>query len=170
MTRHTEEHVREIDGMTVQVFLLDPIVAARVATRLSKVISEPLGLAASAFLGAGDRAENGPDEDVDSPLPSPSRRDVPDIIPKIVRAFTDRLDEGEVVETLKTMLGVVHVQGEGDGGTRPCKINQDFRGKTKTMFKVFAYALEVNFSDFFGGSGALGAVLAKARAAAQGLT
>jgi hypothetical protein len=161
--RQVENNTREIDGMTVEVFLLPPTHALKVLTRLSKIVGEPLGLAAGALLGDKPEESRG---DAEAPPASALQKDIPDaVIGKVLAAFTDRLDEGVVLDTLKLVLANVFVKTDGDAGTRKVNLEQDFLGKTLTMLKVFAFALEVNFSDFFAGASGSGAILKKAKAA-----
>lgn len=157
MGRDAENSTREIDGLKVEVFLLPPKQALKVLTRLSKIVGEPLGLAAGALLGGQKGAET-------EAVPLSAREVQVDVLGKAVAALTDRLDEQVVLDTVETLLGSVHVKTADDNGTRPVRMEHDFKGKTLTMLKVVAFALEVNFSDFFGASGVSGGLLAKARA------
>lgn len=161
MGRQVENNTREIDGMTVEVFLLPPTHALKVLTRLSKIVGEPLGLAAGALLADKPAESRG---DAEAPPASVATKDIPDaVIGKVLAAFTDRLDEGVVLDTLKLVMASVFVKTGDDAGTRKVNLEQDFLGKTLTMLKAFAFALEVNFSDFLAGAAANGAILAKAK-------
>lgn len=147
---------KEVGDLTVEVFMLPPKQAMKVLTRLTKVVGQPLGALASGLMGEkpGENAKGLADRD----LP-------PDIIERALVAFTDRLEEDMVTETIDIMFSVVHIQSGDDVGTRPIRMDTDFRGKTLLMLKVFAAALEVNFADFFSAGGGSGGLLAKARAA-----
>jgi len=161
MGRTVENNTREIDGMTAEVFLLPPTHALKVLTRLTKIVGEPLGLAAGALLGDKPAEPRG---DAEAPPASALQKDIPDaVIGKVLAAFTDRLDEAVVLDTLKLVMASVHIKTAEDAGTRTLNIDQDFRGRTLTMLKVFAFALEVNFSDFFAGAGGSAGILAKAK-------
>ncbi len=150
---------KTIDGVAFDFFFLSPKVAIKVLARIAKLIGEPLGNVADVVLkgGAGGKVSVAGLLNADlGGLP-------PDLLSRAVKSLVERLDEGEVIETVDAILEKVHMQGDGDKGTRPLRIETDFGGKIMLMFKVVGAALEVNYGDFFGaGSGLSGALAAAA--------
>lgn len=166
MARETVK--REIDGSLYEFHTMPAKAALKVLTRLTKVVGEPLGLLGDALLGGGKAGAVGAEGD--GLVKGALETDIPQgALGKVLAAVTDRLDENQVLETVELVLVSVYVQGPSDAGTRTIRFEQDFGGRMLTMLKVFAAALEVNFSDFFAAGGGAGAIMARARAAAGSL-
>lgn len=153
-----ESQKKQIDDSEYEFFALPPADALKVLTRLSKLVLEPMGMLGDALSG-GNGADKKKDDSIVGLL---DRKLPPDTFAKAIRAFVGRLDEDEVLATVKIVLAKCYVQGPDDKGTRPIKLDSDFSGRVGHLLKVVAGALEYNFSDFFPASGGgLGGLLDK---------
>ncbi len=146
---------RTIDGVEFEFYPMSPKLSLRVLTRLTKVLGEPFALVGDLISGLKpekpDAAATGGELGAsggglrslfDAKLP-------PEAFAKVARAFVTKLDEAEVVQTVEEVLGSVHGKMPGAAGTRRLMLETDFAGEAGLMLKVFAAALEVNFSSFF---------------------
>lgn len=81
-----------------------------------------------------------------------------EIVSEALMALSETLDENEWEKTAKMLMGVVTISGQE---IKDFEIR--FRGKTFTLFRIYAAVIMVNYKDFFGGLAGLKG-LAKARA------
>jgi len=134
-----DSQTKSIDGCGYTVYMLPPKVARKILVRIFQVLGPSLGEAFSR------------DEEKLSAAIGP-----------IIREFTDRLSDDDL-EWMMTALADVTMIDPGGGKTIPLKgvFDGHFQGKIGSMLRWFAFALEVQFSDFFGDSvGGLGQLLA----------
>jgi hypothetical protein len=116
---------KEIEGVRYTISQFPARKAAKILTRLLKLVGEPL-----ANFGGGLSTS------------------IDKVLPLAVRALTEKLDEAEIDQLLTDLLSCVQID-EGNG-FRSLIIDTDFQGKLGAMFKVVAASIEVNYSDFFG--------------------
>lgn len=128
----SNETTREIDGHTYTVYMLDPDTAIDMAADLQKwllpALGELAGLASDERDGLVQQALAG-----------------------AIRQFTSGADAATVKRLVRTMMRVTVCQGVGKLGDGDAW-KAHFHGKFWTMLKVTAFAVEVNFLDFFGGA------------------
>lgn len=142
---------RDIDGMTFQISQLTPKLAAKVANRLRRAAAPAIG----AMLESSKAGQKITDLDVEKLANALGAIDLSD---EDMDYFPDTLLQGAFVTV--------------DGKTSQLmpQFNLIFQGKLNTMFKVLAFAVEVNFGDFFVALRALGAGQAKAQSPSPGST
>ena len=134
--------IKEVDGISYEIWTLPVPKALSILTKLTKLAGELGGGA----IGSVDSGQN--------PFQNKSGEKNPmnikmDVLGKAITALTNRLDESEVQEIIKTMLSVVHVQNVN--GYAPVSFDVTFQGRIFHMLKVVGAALEVNYSDFLEG-------------------
>jgi len=124
---------KEIDGAKFTFYYLIPRISTKLLIRLIKIIGPSFG---KAF----------PDSDV-------KLKDIADIdiqIGPAVDALICRFDEDEVQDIIDILLATVLHEGQGNLGEEAAR-NELFTGNLSFMFKVVGAALEVQYTDFFGG-------------------
>jgi hypothetical protein len=139
-----------IDGHTYRVTMLPVSKGRRLLAELFKVAGPALGDLASAAAGAKGVSE------VKVESLAGALRQLAD---RLEPAFLDRLCE-ELAASTQLVL---------DGGARAVPLKQEmefhFAGRYGAMFKWIAFALKVNYADFFGAwSGGVRALQQKAQA------
>lgn len=136
---------RAIGNLTVEFFQMDVRTAITVLTRLTKLVGEPMGIISGSMKDKGESSSSMLDFDITS-----------EGLQAAAKAFVTRLDENEFYDTVEKLVSPLHIQAPGDEGTRPVKLDRDFRGKIGLLFKVVYASLEVNYADFLDESGVLG--------------
>lgn len=119
---------REICGITYSAVPLPATISLQILTRLTKMV----GQAALVTAAKGSKALDD--------LP-------PDVLTYSVQTILARLEEDEVVLTIKQLLAGVYVHGAPEPVSKI--FDAHFKGKMGALFRVVQYALEVNFRDFF---------------------
>lgn len=135
----SDSQSKTFDGTLYTVYMLPPKTARKILVRVFQVLGPSLG---EAFTRDDEKlsAAIGP----------------------IVREFTDRISDEDLDWIMDALTGVTTISPGGEKTIQLRSVfDAQFKGKIGTMFKWFAFALEVQFSDFFGGSaGGLGQLLA----------
>jgi len=117
---------REIDGATYTVTQLDAWRAMRLMARIGNIVGPALAKAAE----AGDDAE-------DMPL---------DKVAEVISALTAKLTPDELEGITKEML---HNVLKDDRNISGKNFGLEMAGQMTTVFKLLAFAFEVNYGDFF---------------------
>jgi hypothetical protein len=130
--------VHEIDKTSYEIWHLPPRKALKVLATVIQVVGEPMGTLAAQAAPDGKSV-------LDQELN-------PEIIGRAIKAFAEKLHQVDVADTVEEVLSYVYIKG-AKGGFIQSDMDRDFTGKIGHMLRVFAKALEVNFSDFFGESG-----------------
>lgn len=115
----------EIDGISYTVNMLPAAQGLKLATKLLKIIGDPL---AELVKVQGDKTK------------------IFEILPMAVKTLTERLDEDEVVVLAKSLCSCVCKAGTS--GTLDRTFDLYFRGKYGHLFKVLKEVVMYNFSDF----------------------
>lgn len=115
----------EIDGISYTVNMLPAAQGLKLATKLLKIIGDPL---AELVKVQGDKTK------------------IFEILPMAVKTLTERLDEDEVVVLAKSLCSCVCKVGTSAPLDRTFDIY--FRGKYGHLFKVLKEVVMYNFSDF----------------------
>ncbi len=126
MTRKTE--TTEIDGHKYACTMMPATLAQTTFIRLVDLVGKPV-----LFMAAGAFKEDG-------------KLDMGNLAELGLATLFDRLTPEESDEVIKAVLNGVMVEGEGD----VLKAFDDhFRGRVLSMYRVFQWALGVNYRDFF---------------------
>lgn len=126
----------EVDDTQYQMLHLPVSKSIKVLTRLTKMISEPVGKAVSAVQSGGEASFL--DQGVDMNL-----------IGQAITTLGDRLDEATVWNTILELLSTVEKANEQGGFTKVAP-EVDFIGKPGHLIKVITQAVTINYSDFLG--------------------
>jgi hypothetical protein len=137
---------REIEGHTYRVRMLDPMVASDLLVDIGKVIAPALGAIGGFALGEKDGVSkllegdgNGSGETV-----------VGSAFERGVVGFVDRLEKQKLREIVETMArATALVVGPQEEPELWPLFNAHFGGRLVAMYKWLAFALEVQYADFF---------------------
>ena len=117
-----------IDGEKYACRMMPATKGQKVLIRLTELVGRPaLVMAAGAVRGEGDVQLH-------------------DLIEVGTRIIFERLTDEEADASIKDVLDGVMVEGGGDVLKN---FDEHFRGRILHLYKVFAWALEVNYRDFF---------------------
>ena len=137
-----------IDGFQYTVMMLAPEDSIDLLVDIAKVIGPSLGKAADAA-GDGDD-QKGLNAFLDQEINK-------EFFSGIVRTMTDRLDKQAVRRAMKMLSEKTFVTIDKDGKTIKAKLNTvfaaHFLGRPLSILKWFAFALKVNYGNFFGALG-----------------
>jgi hypothetical protein len=123
-----EVETREIDGEKYACRMMPATKGQKVLIRLTDLVGRPaLVMAAGAMKGEDDNVQ------------------LHDIIDLGTRIIFERLTDEEADASIKDVLDGVMVE---NGGDVLKNFDEHFRGRILHMYKVFAWALEVNYRDF----------------------
>ena len=138
-----------IDGFTYEVTQLGAIEGRRLLVKLSKVLLPALG--------ALVKGADGNIADVDL-----SKID----LAGAAEALATAMDPDEFDRIVDQLAGTTEVWGPGFGdlgGNLPRAFDEHFSARYASMLKWLAFALKVNFSDFFDGKGSVAGLVAGLR-------
>lgn len=142
---------KEIDGFVYKVMMLDPLVATDLLTDIGDILAPALGALGGAAVKSkgGDAIKNlldGDDEGTNSGM------DV--AFEKAVLGFFKQYSKAKQREFISLLSKVTVVETEpGKEPQLQHIFSQHFRGRIKSLYKWLAFALSVQFQDFFSGEG-----------------
>lgn len=133
-----------IDGVEYTIYMLDPRTSLRLLRRILGAVSPALG----AFAGTGGDM---------------SAEVSPELFSKIAGDLFDRLDEKLLDDAVDHLASVTHADG------KPLKETMaiHFRGRIGAMVRWLAFALRVQYADFFAEAKAAIARIGGAKGAAS---
>ncbi len=135
----TTSHEREIDSVRYTVHYLDPETAITIFAELEQLLLPALGQVAGVVL------EDGAESDAL----------VQGSIAAALRELAAAGDAARLKRIVAAMMRVTTAAGVGVLGGNDALWRVHFQGKFFTMVKVTAFALEVQYRDFFGGIGSI---------------
>ncbi len=160
MSQQDGETSEDIDGFKYRVMMLDPLIAADILADLGYLLAPVAGSIGGVFIkekdaslgsildGVGD--DGGDDEEAG--LSPDSSIDV--AIEKAILGFFERFSKQKQRELMGTMSKQTFViQPDGNEPRLPKIFSDHFRGRIKPMYQWFAFAMKVQFRDFFTGQG-----------------
>ncbi len=136
---------RVIDGVSVTCSQLPAMTAYRISARLGKMIGPALGALAEADFELPEVEEGADPEDLDL-----KDIDFESLAPALEKLLDGVANDPELVVTLLSTVTVRTPEAAELICADEKMINMAFGGKLKVLFKTIKFALEVNFSDFFG--------------------
>ena len=108
----------------------------KVLTRLTIIVSEPIGKAVSAIKTDGKDVTSLLEKDIDL-----------ESIGQAITALGDRLDESVIWNTIIELLSTVEKSNDS-GGFSKVNIELDFQGKPGHLMGVITKVIHINYSDF----------------------
>lgn len=150
-----EQKTKSIDGITYRVSQVGGKRALKMFTTLAKMLAPALAKAAESMPTGGFK--------------SLSTVDLSSLnIGTAVEALVDRLDEPKITEIIDTLAGVTECNDGGDKWPQLSGVfDIHFAGKMSSLFKWLAFALEVQFGDFFDAFGSLAQKVGSPKSAGQ---
>lgn len=147
-----QPHTETIDGEEYTVYMLSPLVAMDLLVDLSKMLGPGLGPLADAMSGAvkGEGVNIGALLDMEIGG---------DVFSRAAESLFGNLDKGVVRTAIQTLAEVSQIGGAPLWKT----FEVHFRGRLGTMSKWLAFALKVQYGDFF-------SALTGQRLSGQGMT
>lgn len=141
-----DPHTKTIDGDTYKVLMLDPMVSADLLLDLSTIFGPSLSIMGSGLLKARNSKEAlqqlmegvGGTEDL-----------VGMNLEKAISSLIERLSKEKQREIVGVLSGVTSVQKDDAWPSLESIFSIHFRGRLKAMYKWLAFALQVQFKDFF---------------------
>ncbi len=137
-----EMQKRTVDGDVYEFSQFGTKESLRVLSKLSKILGKPIALGFAA-LGT-DPKKPEPEVEGEQKKSLFDREINKEILAQAIDAFTERLDENEVIDLIETLAGK-NVLCNG----KPVIFNSHYEGKIAVLFKVVAAALEVQYGNFF---------------------
>jgi hypothetical protein len=134
-----------IDGDTYRVLMLDPLIATDLLADLGKILGPSVAAMASGLQGGGEdqiTAILDGQSDVTSSF-GPS-------LERAIREFFERVSKEKQREFIATLAAVtVVVKDNGEAPALKAIFSVHFRGRIGALYKWLAFALKVQFQDFF---------------------
>lgn len=128
-----DEQFREIDGVKYTCTMMPATKAHKVLIELVATIGRPALVAIAT--GFGSKIDSGIEEVVDV----------------ATALLTEKLTPDTSLHLLRTMLDGVAAEGVGSFA-KDAVFDEHFRGKIMHLYRLVAWAISVNYSDFFAGA------------------
>lgn len=130
---------------------MSPERSIKMLTRLTKVLGEPLVrvLAGVVSSQTGDDEKQQPADDRNLLVNAVKSKDAAEAIASAVSTLASRLDEDQVVDTIKTLISSAEIKRHGDNGTRRINFEADYAGRIGELLMATRYAIEAEYGDFF---------------------
>lgn len=144
------EHSRTIDGKTYVVLMLPPLEAHDVLMDLTKTVLPSFGNLLASFVGSpagGGEEPGGAASSFWDLIEQVSDREQ---MAEAFHALARSLDKEQVRALMRRMAELTRVQMGERQPTLSDVFDAHFQGRIMSMYRWLAYALEVNFGDFFG--------------------
>lgn len=117
-------------AITYTLVQMPPTKSIKIATKLIKIVGEPLlALAAN---------------------PGGLQSQISQVLPDVIRILKNGLDEDEVIGVIHQVFA--YVQRDGKAFGESSVFDNEFRGKLSIVFKILLEQLKFNYSDFLGGA------------------
>jgi hypothetical protein len=144
-----DAETKEIDGHTYKVMMLDPLVATDLLADIGQILAPTLGAIGGVLAKEkGDTLNkmfDGFEADDDTNIDA--------AIEKAVVGFFQRFDKAKQRELIQTLAKVtVVVMPDGKEPRLQDTFQIHFRGRLKALYQWLAFALKVQFQDFFSGT------------------
>ena len=151
-----EEVKKEIDGFDYTFYQLGALKSHSLLLKIGKIVGPAFG----AMANSQGEDEKGLSSLLDSKID----------LQKVIEELMERADE-KVIESIITTLGsqIHYTDNDDDGGVlnNNTIIDQHFKGRLQSMYKVLYAALEVQYSDFLGEGGILANIQTKAKGSSR---
>lgn len=131
---------------------MSPERSIKMLTRLTKVLGEPLVRVLAGVVtsqGEGEDQSKPATDDRNLLMDSLKRESAREAITEAVSTLASRLDEDQVVDTIKTLISSAEIKRPGDNGTRRINFEADYAGRIGELMMATRYAIEAEYGDFF---------------------
>lgn len=125
------ENMKQIGDRMYSFGMLPPEEAIDVEVAIARVIGEPLF---KAFMSAGEKS----DEESQGTAAASA-----------IGLLVSKMDAAELKNTMKCVLKYTAICAAGDDKGKMSLVMNDFMGRNREIWLVFAAALQFNFADFF---------------------
>lgn len=144
-----DAETKEIDGHTYKVLMLDPLVATDLLADIGQVLAPSLGA-----LGGILAKEKGDTlSKVFDGFEPEEQTNIDSAVEKAVVGFFQKFTKEKQRELIGVLAKVtVIVMPDGKEPRLQDVMQIHFRGRLKTLYKWLAFALKVQFQDFFSGT------------------
>lgn len=153
---------KEIDGHTYKVYMMDPLLATDLLTDLCQLLAPALGALGGVLVKEkGDVLQKALDGFEES-----DKTNIDVAFERAVLGFFGRLDKTKQREWIDMLAKVsVLITSEGKEPGLSTVLRKHFQGRVFAMYKWLAFALKVQFRDFFSGTDlGIGQIVQKAMA------
>lgn len=157
-----DHEVREIDGYTYKVLMLDPLLATDLLTDLCQLLAPALGALGGVMVKEkGDILQKALDG-----FEADDKTNIDTAFERAVLGFFGRLDKAKQREWIGMLAKVTMlVLPDGKEPMLGPVFTKHFQGRIFAMYKWMAFALKVQFRDFFSGTDlGIGQIVQKAMA------
>lgn len=129
----TETKFKEIDGHKYACMMMPATKSQRIFIELTQLMGHPaVAMISNAF----------------QPKEKGAELHVEELMATGVRVMLSELDPDTSDRIIKTVFDGVKLEGVGNLD-EPATFDAHFRGRVMSIYKVFAWAMEVNYQDFF---------------------
>ena len=151
MSQEDSQLSEDIDGFKYRIYMLDPLIAADIIADLGFILAPVIGsIGGVAAKERGDLLGNlmdgvgmGDDGDI-------SESSIDTAIEKAVIGFFGRMSKAKQRELFALLIPVTMiVNPDGSEPKLSASFTNHFRGRTKSMYLWFAFAMRSQFTDFF---------------------
>jgi len=148
MAQYDGETSEEIDGFRYRVLMLDPLKASDILADLGYLLAPVVGsLGGTLVKEKGDLLERAMDGFGDD-----DKTSIDTAIERAVTGFFDRFSKDKQRELMDLMAKqTMVIMGDGKEPRLSDMFSTHFRGRVKSMYRWFFFAIKVQFKDFFTG-------------------
>lgn len=145
---------KTIDGETYKILMLDPLVASDLLVDIAKVFGPALGVVGASLLKA-ENSKEALDQLLDgvksegNDAEAATEELIGDSLEKALIGLIDRVEKSKLREIINIMTDVTSVQKGNDWPKLASIFSVHFRGKIKAMYQWLAFAIRVQYRDFF---------------------
>jgi len=143
-----EPVTKNIGPDTYQVLMLDPWTASDLLLDLSSIFGPSLSIVGSGLLKSGD-SKAAFQQLLDGVGGAESGDVLGENLEKAILSLLDRLSKEKQREIIGILSKVTSVQKEAAWPTLESVFTVHFQGRIKAMYQWMAFALQVQFKDFF---------------------
>ena len=153
MSQQDSQVSDDIDGYKYRVYYLDPLIAADIIADIGFILAPVIGsLGGVAAKERGDilgAIMDGVDSDGDA---GDSGSSIDSAIERAVIGFFGRMTKAKQRELFGLMIPMTMiVESDGREPKLSANFTAHFKGRPKSMYLWFAFAMKVQFKDFFSG-------------------
>jgi hypothetical protein len=151
MAQYDGETSEDIGGFRYRVMMLDPLTAADILADLGYILAPVMGSLTGVFAKGKDdmlsKAMDGTFEDGEG-------SDLGESLERAIIGFFDRISKEKQRELFALMAKQTMVMlPDGNEPNLSTIFNTHFRGRVKSLYLWFGFAMKVQFKDFFTGAG-----------------